>query len=333
MCSQIEDFMVVNKRRYTIVSMEIEGKDDIFTPLECGITPVMMHTGCYRGYHCTYKIARGALYLAEFTVRKLSNTYPLKRFPIINGIRPVKDEYASDIGRYKGLRMPMLVSGRVRLGSGFNSDSGKNMGFCETADYRHIRDLELREGRVVSDIDRTAEIGKMREVQQEVTKFLEQYWVPGEWVARLESSYAFVDEDDIDRTFSRSIEPIDPAGALTTLDSVKKLQAEPRWLIVNFADYYERAHQYSFDFAFLAGLGCPPEIIQMLKGLTSHTVSERQAGVAFMEQLRTTLAGELWGDTLHYIIGRQFVQANVKLEIAIAIANNVAGVTLDSWQL
>jgi hypothetical protein len=75
--AQITDKINWNRKEYVLLSFDSSGiSAGLFNPEKYGITTEMMHTGCYRGFYCTYKISQETLFLENLTVQASDGIYP-----------------------------------------------------------------------------------------------------------------------------------------------------------------------------------------------------------------------------------------------------------------
>jgi hypothetical protein len=183
MTAQIDDTLMWKGSSYSINAYALEGTEELFTPGYYNLSPVMMHTGCYRGYYCKFKLVRNQLLLAELVVNQEAGNYPL-----INGVRPEFgtgfDEF-SCAAKYNKLMLPLKLTGTVRLAKGFIQSRYEHMGFQETASYRTIKQITLKDGILVDHVDLSANVNEIRTAQLAVEDFRKKYWLNCEWEDRL----------------------------------------------------------------------------------------------------------------------------------------------------
>lgn len=85
MTSQTTDTILFKGEAYELIGMT---QGDLFNPEQFGMNPVMLHTGCYRGYYATYDLTEEGLILRELTIRDDNLLYP-----IIGGVVPNCEYY------------------------------------------------------------------------------------------------------------------------------------------------------------------------------------------------------------------------------------------------
>jgi len=324
--AQIEDSIIWKESIYSIVSLSFEIK--LFDPRDYNIEPVMISTGCYRGFYSEYNIVEGYLYLFNLNIKKDKG-----RYHSIKGVKPELIKYGRTTveAKYSGLMLPIRATGTIRIAKDFISDRHVNMGFQEAISYKTVKQLYFCNGKLQSFDDLSNEAEILRKAQSDVKKFLDENWVSAEWEDRLRSCYGFIDPDDISRTFTQYMEPLYSKDVYKILAEIKKEQTRPRWLIINYADYYIKLHQYYFEISHMAHLGCSDEILNFLQRLKSSGYTEQHVILAFLETLRVKIVGNLWGEGLHYITDNQYTKANIEPMLRKVIEMQLSGVTLDSW--
>ncbi len=175
MTAQIDDTLVWNRSTYSINAIALENDDDLFDPDKYSLQPEMMHTACYRGYFCTYNILKNNLFLSKLTIRQESDNYP-----IINGIEP---EFNTEFGQvrseatYSNLMLPIAVSGILRLSKGLIQSRFESMGFQESTSYRTLKQITLKDGKLVGHEDLSAKVSALRKAQQVAEKFKKDNWL------------------------------------------------------------------------------------------------------------------------------------------------------------
>lgn len=329
MTAQIDDILIWNRSEYIINAIELENGEKLFVPSEFKLSPVMMHTACYRGYYCTFRLLNRELFLSELVVK-----HKTKRYPIINGIKAKLDmEFGSGRAIYSNLMYPIKVTGVLRLANGFISSRYEHMGFQEITAYRNVQKITFQNGVVADCEDLSENVKALRTAQADINKFKKHNWLNCVWESRLLHAYSYVDDDNIARTFERKLEPVDANQVYEALNQIKIEQAMPFWFLFNFCDYYEQIHQYHFKLSFLRLLGCPYEVLKYLDSLKSSECSEGQVIVAFIETLRSAFADELQDELFDFVMAKQYVKANVPLAVKKRIENFLAGTSLEKWSI
>lgn len=170
MTAQVSDKFYYNDKEYTLVTISEKIK---FHPKDYGIIPQMIHTACYRGFHCDYVIKNEILYLNNFTVNSANGNYPE-----INGKKPIPDSWFVEICKergqdftgpceYKDLELPIEFTGRIVLGDGFIKKYYIHMGFQRAWAYEELIELEIEDGLVVNLINHSEKAKSFREAIEE----------------------------------------------------------------------------------------------------------------------------------------------------------------------
>ncbi len=156
MTAQIPDCVWYRDDDYRIIGIKGER---LLTPLDFGITPVMMSTACYRGYQAFYTCIDQQLLLTALTVRTKDNHY----LPI----HGVKAEIGGtfNAGQYSGLREPVPYSGALLLGKDFIQSMYVHMGFQKPISYATVIQLVLDNGKIVAETDFSEKIAQLREAR------------------------------------------------------------------------------------------------------------------------------------------------------------------------
>jgi hypothetical protein len=117
--AQISDTFIFKGNEYSLIG-KTEG--DFATPKQFGMSAVMIHTACYRGYYATYELTEEGLFLRELTLREKDGNY----LPI-SGVSPVintKEHKAT----YFNLNVIVPFSGKIRLAKDFIREFYIHMG-------------------------------------------------------------------------------------------------------------------------------------------------------------------------------------------------------------
>ncbi|HVZ78249.1 MAG TPA: hypothetical protein VG818_09745 [Gemmatimonadaceae bacterium] len=131
-----------------------------FTPQQFGMTPAMLHTACYRGYHVHYALGDAGLRLRELTVQERDG-----RYVPIDGRGPVPARIAGMT--YKQLDVPVTFTGRMRLARDFRRwqaavRAGDGATPSDGTAMARVLDVTLQDGRVVAVRDRSEEAHRLR---------------------------------------------------------------------------------------------------------------------------------------------------------------------------
>jgi hypothetical protein len=151
--AQIPDTFIFKSEEYSLIG-KTEG--DFATPRQFGMTAVMIHTACYRGYYATYELTETGLFLRKFTLREKEGNY----LPI-SGVHPVinKERYQAE---YSNLNVIVPFSGKIRLAKGFIQEFYIHMGYQKPTAFKTVLDITLKDGKVVTIKDRSEEMEKKR---------------------------------------------------------------------------------------------------------------------------------------------------------------------------
>jgi hypothetical protein len=151
--AQIPDTFIFKGEEYSLIG-KTEG--DFATPEQFGMTAVMIHTACYRGYYATYELTEKGLFLRKFTLRTKNGNY----LPI-SGVHPAitRERYQAD---YANLHVLIPFSGKIRLARGFIQKLYIHMGYQKPTAFKTVLDITLKEGKVVRIHDRSEEMEKKR---------------------------------------------------------------------------------------------------------------------------------------------------------------------------
>jgi len=151
MTGQIADTFIFKGDPYSLIG----ATGEIFSPAAFGMTPVMIHTACYRGFYATYKLTEQALYLCELTIKEMDHNY----VPI-DGVTPAIDTNQNHT--YHNLNVIVPFSGRIRLARDFIKELYVHMGFQKPSAFKTVLDITLEGGLVVEINDRSHEVEQMR---------------------------------------------------------------------------------------------------------------------------------------------------------------------------
>jgi hypothetical protein len=151
--SQIPDTFIFEANEYSLIG-KTEG--DFATPEQFGMSAIMIHTACYRGYYATYELTKDGLFLRNFTLREKDANY----LPI-SGISPVVNAKQLQ-ATYSNLNVIVPFSGKIRLGKDFIQDLYIHMGYQKPTAFKTVLDITLKDGRLVEIKDRSEEMEKKR---------------------------------------------------------------------------------------------------------------------------------------------------------------------------
>jgi hypothetical protein len=159
MTAQVPDAVELEGRSYVLVG--ITG-GPLFEPEAVGLVPMMMSTGCWRGYVATYRVVGDRLTLGELVVGKGSTVdgQEVTAGAPLFGHAP---EEASMGLAYRGLAVDVPFTGGLLLGQGFISSLYTHMGFAPGWKFETLVELKLTAGVVDSVQDRSADAARMRQ--------------------------------------------------------------------------------------------------------------------------------------------------------------------------
>ena len=147
MTAQTSDTFLFKGDTYDLIGMT-EG--DLASPQQFGMEPIMISTGCWRGFYATYELTDDALYLRELTLREKSGNYLL-----IGETRPFKENHQAT---YIGLSEVIRFTGKIRLAKDFISELYIHLGYQKSTAFKTVLDIALKDGHVVEIRDRSQEI-------------------------------------------------------------------------------------------------------------------------------------------------------------------------------
>ncbi len=124
-------------------------------PQDFGMEPHAPHTACWRGYHCSYRIAEAGLTLDLLTVYGLEAPYP-----VINGVAPVPVDHTGVA--YRNLKLRVPFSGTIRIARDFIDALYLHVGFQLPSAYRNVLDISFQRGRSSGVDGRSAEVEALR---------------------------------------------------------------------------------------------------------------------------------------------------------------------------
>jgi len=151
MTGQTPDIFIFKGERYELIGME---GHKLISPEQFGMYPVMLDTGCYRGFYCTYELTDTVLYLRRMTLREGGENY----LPI-NGILPEKEKYQTT---YHNLSVEVPFTGKLRLAKDLIPGLYIHMGYQKPTAFKTVYDVTLADGKVVDIKDRSEEMEKKR---------------------------------------------------------------------------------------------------------------------------------------------------------------------------
>jgi len=161
MAAQIPETVILDGRPYDLCG--VKGENLLFDPRNHGVTPISLTSDCWRGYMSTYLVVDGTLYLDEIEIG-LDPRDPTGRDHLLLSelFGNLKMNGSSTPGHYENLEYPITFTGGLLLGRGFINETYVHMGFHPAYGFRHVVELALNEGQVVSGVDRSREMEEVR---------------------------------------------------------------------------------------------------------------------------------------------------------------------------
>lgn len=150
---QIADTFMFKGNEYSLIG-KTEG--DFATPKQFGMTPVMIHTACWRGFYATYELTDEGFFLRELTLRVEDGNY----LPI-DGVEP-DTETKKHQATYTNLNVQARFSGKIRLAKDFIRELYIHMGFQKPTAFKTVLDITLKDGKVVDIKNRSEEMEAKR---------------------------------------------------------------------------------------------------------------------------------------------------------------------------
>lgn len=154
MTAQISDFARYQDREFAIAG--VRGSER-FDPEAYGIEPIGKCTACWRGFVSGYLIEADQLLLDELYLcldTPAEALFGVEPVPIDDGIFDVK---------YEHLGHPESYTGGLLLARDFIDELYVHMGSHPAWKYREVHELIFEEGRLVSAVDRSAQLPELRE--------------------------------------------------------------------------------------------------------------------------------------------------------------------------
>ena len=164
MTAQFHDSVWYQSRRYALVNVNGKG---LPTPKDFGMQPVMMSTGCYRGYVSEYSVIEQKLILTNMTVRAKDGNYRA-----INGVKPKVDDLLPESirkkiqnlpNRYENLQVLVSFSGNLLTAIDFIEEMYVHLGFQRPTSYRTVIELVFDNAQLVSTTDHSRMMARIRD--------------------------------------------------------------------------------------------------------------------------------------------------------------------------
>ena len=180
MTAQISDTFRYRNKPRTLAGINGSG---LFDPAQQGIKAVGWSTACWRGYHCTYEVADGSLFLTNVNLglgEEDMATAARGDGPKLYGKVPrrytehghstnlrtgeVETSWESSDFMVDGLREVVPFTGGLLLGDDFIREMYVHMGFHPAYKFKVVHELIFGAGRLVEEHDRSAQMAEFREM-------------------------------------------------------------------------------------------------------------------------------------------------------------------------
>jgi hypothetical protein len=157
MTAQIHDHLHFRQSDFQIIGVRGFG---LWTPHNFDMSPAMMHTGCYRGFHSRYEIMDNDLILTAITIRTSDNKYRP-----IDGIRPQSEQFGA--AHYSDLYLPTPFSGMLLVGKDFINTMYVHMGYQKPASFQTVLELVFAGGVLHATTDYSERYALIREAARQ----------------------------------------------------------------------------------------------------------------------------------------------------------------------
>lgn len=162
MTAQIKDTYIFENEEYTVIKLS---EPPSFNPLQLGVMPFSMCTGCMRGYWCNYRVSeKEGLLLENLYIGTLKDEYPE-----IEGILPSDEDTLFGLHLYRGINKKIPYTGRILIGSGFTSDYPSDWSAHVPWSFKKIIELVFENGKLVEKNDQS-------HIAAEIRKDLESFF-------------------------------------------------------------------------------------------------------------------------------------------------------------
>lgn len=156
MTAQIPDTVICKRKKFDLLGYEGEDDDEkLFDPSDYGFSPQALHTACWRGYFCGYKISGKLLYLDTLCIND-GNDY----YPSINGVEVSSEESGGP--NYSNINLLIPYTGLMRIGADFHWEHYVHMGFQKPSAYGIVWDIEFSEGKIIDTKDISEKVKEIR---------------------------------------------------------------------------------------------------------------------------------------------------------------------------
>ena len=155
MTGQIPDTITWKRKKFELLGYEGEEKGcELFNPGQYGMNPQPLHTACWRGFFCGYKIVRNFLYLDTLCVSDGNGCYPP-----INGVEVNPD--GREGPHYSKINLLIPYTGLMRIGADFHWEQYVHMGFQKPSAYGIVWDLAFTDGKITGMKDISEEVKRI----------------------------------------------------------------------------------------------------------------------------------------------------------------------------
>jgi len=178
--AQFSDTVRYRKKPRAIAGVKGTG---LFDPAQQGVKAVGWSTACYRGFHCTYEITNGSLFLTQVNLglgEKDRDLVARGEGPKLYGKVPrrytehghstnvrtgeVTTSWQSSDFVVDGLQELVPFTGGLLLGDKFIREMYVHMGFHPAYKFREVHELVFDYGRVTLEQDCSAPMAEFREM-------------------------------------------------------------------------------------------------------------------------------------------------------------------------
>lgn len=175
--------LIGNWPTYSKDMVSLRGVAPVFDPAQQRVNAVAWCTACWRGFHCSYEVADGFLFLtqvklglgeededaaAKGTGPKLYGKVPRRytEYGHSTNLRTgeVKTSWESTDFVVDGLRELMPFTDGLLLGDDFIEELYVHMGFHPAYKFREVHELVFEAGRLIGEHDRSGQKAEFREM-------------------------------------------------------------------------------------------------------------------------------------------------------------------------
>lgn len=179
MTAQFSDSFCYREKERSLAGINGTG---LFDPAQQGVKAVAWSTACWRGFHCSYEVADGSLFLTQVNLGlseedktaaargegpKLFGKVPRRYTEYGHSTSwhgEVKTSWESSDFVVDGLRELVPFTGGLLLGDDFIPELYVHMGFHPAYKFRTVSELIFDGARLVEEHDRSAQMAELREM-------------------------------------------------------------------------------------------------------------------------------------------------------------------------